>query len=541
MKRLIISILLFPYICFSQYIPFNPSVYNNTNTGYYFFSSFKINGVFPTYKPALMVLDEKGRTVFYRIFTNGSANDFKLAPNKMMSFCVGSTFLLMDSTFRVKDSVLCQNGILTDGHDMQILSNGHFLIIGYEYKTMNLSSYNWFNGNGSPGSSNAQVKCCVIQELDENKNAVWEWKAADHFQFADVQQEWLSNPANVDWNHCNSVEMDTDGNVIISSRFFSEVTKINKSTGAIMWRLGGKNNQFTFQNDPYNGFYGQHDPRRSSSGKLTLFDNGKGGNPLHPARGLEYQLDETNKIASLVWSYTINSASTSAAMGSTSKLSNGNYLVCGGRLINSTKSIVSVNTSGNKVFEIDFPDTATSYRAFNYTTLPFTLNRPIITCYNENGINYLDAGTGYTSYIWSNGAATQRISVTAADTYYVFVNYGNGMISSERKAITNLVSPCNSVGISTVGSTALEYSLHQNYPNPFNPSTNIRFSILRAEPVSVIVYDALGREVETLLNENKQPGDYLVIFNGSSYASGVYYLKLSTPNFSQVKTMVLLK
>ena len=59
---------------------------------------------------------------------------------------------------------------------MQILSNGHYLILGYEYRTMNLSSYNWFNGNGTPVVLMLWVKCGVIQELDANKNLVWEWK-----------------------------------------------------------------------------------------------------------------------------------------------------------------------------------------------------------------------------------------------------------------------------------------------------------------------------------------------------------------------------
>lgn len=542
MKKLLLCFLLLPVYCFSQYIPFTPSVFNNSNSGYYFFSSFKINGVSPSYKPALMILDDKGRTVFYRVFNIGNANDFKIAPNKMMQYCVGSTFVLMDSTFRVRDSVLCKNGISTDGHDMQILSNGHYLILGYEYRTMNLSSYNWFNGNGTPGSTNAQVKCGVIQELDANKNLVWEWKTADHFQFADVEQEWLSSPANVDWTHCNAVEMDTDGNVILSSRFFSEVTKINKTSGSIMWRLGGKNNQFTFFSDQYSGFHGQHDARRSSSGKLSLFDNGKGGNPIHAARGVEYQLDEVNKIATLTWSYTINTNTISNSMGSTGKLSNGNYLICGGKLNNTTKPIVSVNPQGEKIFELNFPDTSTSYRAFHYTSLPFSLNRPLITCYNENGVNYLDAGAGYTTYNWSNGAITQRIAVNSIDTYFVFVNYGAGMLSSERKVVTNLTSPCNSVGISPVTNTiSSKYLLYQNFPNPFNPHTNIRFSIMNSENITLKIYNALGKEIETLLDEFKNPGDYIYSFDGSSLSSGVYYFQLSTPSFSDMKKMVILK
>ena len=542
MKKLLLLLLLLPSLCFSQYIPFTTSVYDNTNTGYYFFSSFKQNGNPSIGKPALMVLDDKGRTVFYRIFENGLANDFKLGPNKIMSYTFGSVFYLMDSTFKIKDSVVCKNGILTDGHDMQMLSNGHYLILGYETKTMNLSSYNWFSGNGSPGSTTAQVKCGVIQELDENKNVVWQWKTSEHFQFADVQEAWLDSPTDVDWTHNNAIEMDTDGNVILSTRYFSEVTKINRSTGAIMWRLGGKNNQFTFQNDIFNGFYGQHDPRRSSAGKLTLYDNGKAGNPFHAGRGVEYQLDEVNKIANLVWSYTLNSNSVSGAMGSVKKLSNTNYLICGGRISNYRKTIVSVNPAGGKVFEVNFPDTSTSYRAFNYTSLPFGLNRPVITCYNEGGINYLDAGNGYTSYQWSNGAATQRIQISSIDTYYVFVNYGTGMLSSERKVVANLSDPCSSTGLISNGNEIVtSYKLFQNYPNPFNPTTNIRFTIPKSEFVTLKIYNALGEVMHTLVNEYKLSGDYLFSFDAAGYSSGIYYYKLETSSFSETRKMLLIK
>ena len=86
-----------------------------------------------------------------------------------------------------------------------------------------------------------------------------------------------------------------------------------------------------------------------------------------------------------------------------------------------------------------------------------------------------------------------------------------------------------------------KYSLEQNYPNPFNPSTNIKYQIVRNSFVKLIVFDALGREVETLVNEKKSPGTYEVTFDGSKLSSGIYFYKLETENFSDVKRMVLVK
>jgi len=93
-----------------------------------------------------------------------------------------------------------------------------------------------------------------------------------------------------------------------------------------------------------------------------------------------------------------------------------------------------------------------------------------------------------------------------------------------------------------------DYRLEQNFPNPFNPATNLEFGIfpkglLRSELgfVSLKVYDVLGNEVATLVNEKKNPGSHKVSFDGSNFSSGIYYYKLSVDNFSDTKKMILLK
>ena len=94
-----------------------------------------------------------------------------------------------------------------------------------------------------------------------------------------------------------------------------------------------------------------------------------------------------------------------------------------------------------------------------------------------------------------------------------------------------------------------KYELQQNYPNPFNPKTKIQLQVTstspyplqRGTPVTLKVYDMLGREVTTLINENLQPGTYSVEWNASDFPSGVYFYKLVTENFTDVKKMILLK
>ncbi len=91
-----------------------------------------------------------------------------------------------------------------------------------------------------------------------------------------------------------------------------------------------------------------------------------------------------------------------------------------------------------------------------------------------------------------------------------------------------------------------KFALYQNYPNPFNPTTTIKYSIAKNAKVSLKIYDLLGREIKTLVNETKAPGTYSVRWNGttssgSKVASGIYFYRIKAGNFTQVKKMILLK
>jgi Secretion system C-terminal sorting domain len=85
------------------------------------------------------------------------------------------------------------------------------------------------------------------------------------------------------------------------------------------------------------------------------------------------------------------------------------------------------------------------------------------------------------------------------------------------------------------------YVLYQSYPNPFNPSTTIKYSIPNSDKVSIKVYDILGREVSTLVNEYKTAGTYSIEFNASWFASGIYFYQIHSGNFVETKKMVLIK
>lgn len=508
---------------YSQGIPsFSVTALSPQSEGFYFSVPIKIGAGAASYPSTHLILDKEGSPVYYKKFT-GNTGDFKIQPDGRMTYSSRGKFYIMDSTFTVKDSVVLKHGILFDGHDLQILSNGHFLLLGTENVVMDLSPYSLFNGS-NPGSATATVQCGVIQEQDANKNVVFEWHCKDHYNFTDVDPLRLTNPNNVDWTHLNAVEQDLDGNFLLSVRHFNEITKIRRSDSSIVWRLGGNANQFNFLNDP-SMFKGQHDVRRIGNGNLTLFDNGNSTPSIHPATAKEYQLNETTLTANLVWSYTENANAFSLGLGNTQRLPNGNTLIDYG-MLNNTNSIFNVVTaSGSKVFEIAFTDTLRSYRSFNYATLPWNLKRPVIGCNSSGGQLYLDAGSGYSSYLWSNGATTQTMAVVSTGTFLVWVPKGQGgFISSEKFTVNDLSSPCIVAGIRETG----QYNNALISPNPFTDNLTIRWP--GEHDVMIEITDITSRVIYSGSFHNR---DHITIETGL-FNPGIYFVKTN----NEIKKLV---
>jgi hypothetical protein len=515
---------------------------SSATVGYYFISPYSNGPSFIFERPQL-ILDKVGNIVYYRVFPVSSNQtptiDFKLQPDGRMSYfdILMGKFYLMDSTFMVVDSIGCTNGFETDQHDMQILPDHHYLLFGSETRFMNLTAYHYFGiSHNQPGSANAEVTGVVIQEFDENKELVWEWKSHDHYQFSDVDPVWLFNPGKVDWTHANAVELDADGNILLSLRHFNEITKIDHSNGNILWRLGGKMNQFTFPNDPVR-FTGQHDIRRVSETSISLFDNGQYTNPP-VARGIEYSLDETNKIATLVWEYIYDSTMYSIACGNHQYIENGNHLVDFGFTNgNGLPWMVVVKPDKSKVLEVSMPNAFISYRAFNYTTLPWQLHRPNVGCEKTGEKYYLVAEPGYSGYRWSTGDTTSSIQIEGTGDYWVFVPFGAGYLSSERISITDTANPCSYTGEAD-HIFSDEISL-ECIPNPATDQVRIIFNLQEKSDVIVSLITIQGKELQRSLLRNCSGGNHETIMNVSSLDSGIYILSMIAGNTRIIKRIII--
>ncbi len=262
-------------------------------------------------------------------------------------------WFLRDESSDFEDVFQMGNGYLADNHDFQLLPNGHALMLCYDTQTIDMSQV------VEGGQPNAQVTGSVIQELDVFKNVVFQWRSWDHVPITDSYQDLTKNK--FDYIHVNSMDFDeSDGNIILSCRETSEVIKISRATGDIVWRMGGKNNEFTFINEHEENapryFKLQHDARRHPSGTLTMFDNGSDGKDISRpySRAVEYMLDEPNKTATLVWEYKPDPNILALNGGNVDRLENGNTTIRWGDAAKQgdAAAMTEVDPNGRLVYEI---------------------------------------------------------------------------------------------------------------------------------------------------------------------------------------------
>jgi hypothetical protein len=157
-----------------------------------------------------------------------------------------------------------------------------------------------------------------------------------------------------------------------------------------------------------------------------------------------------------------------------------------------------------------------------------------------SGIGKSQAGPGDISLVVSTGP----INIGPSDTIDVSFALAGGLNLSElRSAISNArIKYKNLVNDSTGGGEVPDkFTLYQNYPNPFNPNTTIRYTLPTQSKVLLKVYDVLGNEIRTLVNQLQPAGDYRFEFKTNGLASGIYFYRLDTDSFSEIKKMTILK
>jgi hypothetical protein len=308
-----------------------------------------------SYPDGPVILDNTGKIVWYRFQPGGVLGSWQAQANGLYTWlnqADSSGYYVFDTLGDQIGRISCV-GFKTRFHDLMVLANGERWIMCDQDSIMDLSAVG--------GVAGAHVTASVVQRQSAAGDVLWEWRTLDHFAITDAPLA-ARNDVNVNLTHSNGIGFDTDGNLLLSSRTLNEVTKINVTTGDIIWRLGGLANQFTFVDDPKDGFLQQHGVRAVGPDVVQLLDNGT----LAPSRLVRYVLNPTALTATLDLDFRDGSTFTPVG-GSTQGLVGGGALVSFGR----KGRVVEVDASGAKTFELTGIDDIYVFRAQRLASLYF--------------------------------------------------------------------------------------------------------------------------------------------------------------------------
>jgi Arylsulfotransferase (ASST)/Concanavalin A-like lectin/glucanases superfamily/Carbohydrate binding domain len=410
-------------------------------------------------KPYNVIFDNGGSPLWYMRMPD-ERRDMKVQHNGVLTMLArdqgGNHFNGFNTNYQPIAQYWTTNGYTGDEHELQVLADGTYLLIGLRDNTVDMSRY------VTGGSITATVTEQVIQQFTPAGDLIFQWRAWDHLNVLDQQQFINLLGGSFDFPHMNAIEIDTDGHILLSARNTSEITKINRDNGDIIWRLGGAHNQFTFVNDPLQGPRNQHAVRTVATNRYTLFDNGNLHSPSM-SRAVEYALDPTNLTATVMWQYPNPATSSiySYYMGNAQRLTNGNTLI--NWALGGMPKLTEVRPDGTKAFEMNWADQWEAYRTWRCPWQGSALQPYLIVESYPDNITitfnqFGDTNVGFykiygsttsqsTNILATSGVTLKRLSnLQNGSTYYFRVTAVNkqgveGPYSNEASTTVNLIKP----------------------------------------------------------------------------------------------------
>lgn len=269
-----------------------------------------------------LVIDNTGRVVWYHRFPNGPGLSFMAQPNGRYVAKPSTpdptdleSWVEIDPLGKITRTLGCARGLQPRPHDMISELDGSYWLLCDEVRTMDLTAFG--------GVAEARVTTQAIEHIAGDGTLLFHWSPFDHFAITDGELADRTG-ANVNWTHGNALDLDADGNLIASFRNLGEITKIDTKSGAVIWRLGGRANQFTFLDVAAPAFSGQHSVRVAGPDAIMLLDNI--GTPGE-SRSERYAIDQAAMTARLVGSYSSTPSVVTLIGGSVQSLSGGRTLV----------------------------------------------------------------------------------------------------------------------------------------------------------------------------------------------------------------------
>jgi len=453
------------------------------------------------------------------------------------------------------------------------------------------------------GNPNASVAFHVVELWDADHNILWSWDSFEHqdgLPLTDIDDQNQLLLPSFEHLHLNSIHECANGDVLLSSRQMSTIHRIDRTTGDVLWCLGGGlGNDFLFlrgddipETWPLN-FYKQHDARELGPNHYSVFDNGNHHSP-HRAYGREYLIDEDLMTAELVWAYRRNPAENPSVQGSFQNTFDGHRLIGWGHDGGVQMNATELDENNNVVFELDLlPDRETQYnlpgiyRVRKYETFT-AADAPYICTVKGNHVN---PGVLYCNWFGHEdevemyeieaGTSPNNFEYWAAtDTgVWTFSNLQNGLTYYLRARAMNLagavISPWSNTWVIQIGNNRFardpirnqdwhsagdwsfpnsaandnnnnsppqEFGLICVYPNPFNAMTTISVALPLAVELNVSVFNVMGQTVATLADGRLNARTHSFTFDASDLASGLYFVRATVAgHLDQVQKVMLVR
>jgi Arylsulfotransferase (ASST) len=312
-----------------------------------------------------MIIDGSGELVWFRSIGAGSTKAANLGvqtyrgqpvltwwegTETSLGYGLGD-YLLIDSSYHQVARVKAANGLRGDHHAFHLTPEGSALFTIFRQTHTDLSAVG--------GPKHGGLLESVIQEIDiSSGRLLFQWNSLDHVSITESYRSYYG--PYWDYMHANSVDLDDDGNLLISARNMHAIYKVDRKTGEIIWRLGGKRSDFELTTGTR--FAWQHDFVRVGSGHYTVFNNASNG-VIHTASqstGLMLEVNQERKLVTLLHSYNHSPPLLCSTQGSVQVLPSGEVFVGWG----SEPHFTQYTVHGDPVFEGSLPLAADSYRAY---------------------------------------------------------------------------------------------------------------------------------------------------------------------------------
>jgi len=324
-----------------------------------------------------MIVDNQGNLVWYREGKTSNFRAQRFKGRRVLTWWEAPagkrgrpTYVIANRHYKTIRRFKAGNGYGGDLHEFLLLPNGHAMITAYYAVNRDLRRFG--------GRRDGVVLDSIAQEIDvKTGRVVWEWHSLDHVPLRESYNRLAEHPrAPYDYFHINSIAPTPDGNVLISGRDTWTVYKVNRRTGKIIWRLGGKRSDFKLRKDVR--FAWQHDAILEGPNRLTLFDNSDAPPAREPfrghSRGLVLRLEWGRRTAALRNQFLQPERVLAPSQGNLQSLRNGNYFAGWG----SQPYCSEFSRRGKVLFDARFEASSSTYRCFRMPWVGRPTERPAI-------------------------------------------------------------------------------------------------------------------------------------------------------------------